>query len=217
MPAGPGIDWSISPASPGCLLADGVLTCGYGTLEPGGTRTVHLTSPTTADSCGAYENVAGLTTTGADVEAVARTTVVCAARLPQGLEPQRTRLAITKTAPRRARSGGGIVYAIRVANRGRVRAEGVVIRDRLPLGLALRRRPAGAVLRDGVVIWRLGRLAPGASRTVRLPVRVLASTAGRRCNVARASAGNAATVRDRACTRVVRAEVAGAVAPPVTG
>jgi uncharacterized repeat protein (TIGR01451 family) len=217
VPAGPGLAWSVSPASPGCLLADGILTCGYGTLGPGGVRAVHLTSPTTAESCGAYENVAGLTTTGADVEAIARTTVVCGRRRTQGTEVRRTRLAITKTAPRRARSGGGIVYAIRVANRGRVRAEGVVIRDRLPLGLALRRRPAGAVLRDGVVTWRVGRLAPGASRIVRLPVQVLASTAGRRCNVARATAANAAAVRDRACTRIVRPEVAGAVAPPVTG
>jgi uncharacterized repeat protein (TIGR01451 family) len=217
MPTGQGIAWSISPASPGCALVDGVLTCDYGTLAPGATRSVHLSSPTTTDSCGVYENVAEVTTAGGTARAVSRITVVCDRRRPSILEPDRTRLGLSKTAPRRVRSGRTVLHTIRVTNRGRVLAEDVVIRDRLPLGLALRRLPANAALRDGIVTWRVGDLRPGAGRTVRLRLQVLGGTAGRRCNVARASADNAATVRDRACTRVVRAVVAGEVTPPVTG
>jgi len=70
LPGGPGIDWSENSAS--CAISGSpgtppeVLTCGPVTLAAnGGSLTVHLTSPTTAASCGTYNNTANFTSTNA--------------------------------------------------------------------------------------------------------------------------------------------------------
>jgi uncharacterized repeat protein (TIGR01451 family) len=244
LPAGAGLAWSVSPAVQGCSIAGGVLDCAFGDIPGGGSRTVHVTSPTTVDSCAAYANTATGTSGSASLQGQAHTTVVCApkpdaitepvrevlgqAGTPGPAQPQggeggppaaqgRGRLIVVKTAPRRARAGGRITYVIRVTNRGRARARDVVIRDRMPAGVAITRRPRGVTLRSGELTWRVGDLRAGRSRTVRVTVRIARDTAGRRCNVARASADNAATARDRACTVIRRRAVAGVVRPAVTG
>ena len=43
---------------PGCAIAQGVLSCTFGTLAAGATRTVHISSPTTALSCATINNTA---------------------------------------------------------------------------------------------------------------------------------------------------------------
>ena len=68
LPAGPGIDWSISPpyTGPGsCSITGAVgtetLSCDFGVLEPGGAgASVHLSSATTEAGCGTYSNTATL-------------------------------------------------------------------------------------------------------------------------------------------------------------
>ena len=81
LPTGPGISWSISPAynGPGtCWIANGTLTCSLGDLPPGGTASIHVTSATSAGSCGTYNNTASLTATDASaVQASAFTIVQC--------------------------------------------------------------------------------------------------------------------------------------------
>jgi uncharacterized repeat protein (TIGR01451 family) len=247
LPAGAGLAWSVSPAVQGCSIAAGTLDCAFGDIPGGQSRTVHVTSPTTADSCAAYANTATGTSGSASLTGQAQTTVVCAPKpgaitepvrevlgetetpgtpaQPQGEQggtggpaaQGRGRLVVVKTAPRRARSGGTITYVIKVTNRGRARALDVVIRDRMPAGLVITRRPSGVTLRSGELTWRVGAVRAGRSRTVRVKVRIARDTVGRRCNVARASADNAALARDRACTVIVRRAVAGVVRPPVTG
>ena len=67
----------------------------------------------------------------------------------------------------------------------------------------------------GHAVWRLGRLAPGAKRTIRGSVRITAGTPGWKRNVVVATAVNAHLVDDVADTRV-RAAQRGQ-APAVTG
>jgi uncharacterized repeat protein (TIGR01451 family) len=127
------------------------------------------------------------------------------------------RLAIRKTGPARARSGATVSYVIRVTNLGSETARGVVLRDRIPAGLALTGSAGGATFRAGLLTWRIGDLRGGASRTVRARLTIVGGTAGRRCNGGSASATNADTVRATACTRVVRRPLRDTVLPAVTG
>jgi hypothetical protein len=64
----------------------------------------------------------------------------------------------------------------------------------------------------GNAVWRLGTLAPGASRTVRGSVLIKAGTPGLKRNLALATAANAHLVASRADTRVL-----GPVRPNFTG
>jgi len=57
----------------------------------------------------------------------------------------------------------------------------------------------------GNAVWRVGPLAPGASRTVSGTVRIKAGIAGLRRNTVIATASNAPAVTDVADTRILRA------------
>jgi hypothetical protein len=63
----------------------------------------------------------------------------------------------------------------------------------------------------GKAFRRLGRLAPGASRTVRGSVRIKAGTPGLKRNLVAATAVNAKLVSDNADTRLLRQRQALAV------
>ena len=72
LPSGTDIDWSIASQSPlsSCAISGAppteTLTCGPLTLASGGGQlTVHVTSPTTGNSCGLYNNEAFFTSTNA--------------------------------------------------------------------------------------------------------------------------------------------------------
>lgn len=123
-------------------------------------------------------------------------------------------LRLVKRGPAAASAGQVITFTIKVTNiSATVAATSVTLSDILPAGYSLARRPAGAELKKGTITWTIGDLAPGASTTVRLQVRVDRNAAGSRCNNATASAGNAATVRARACARIAR--IAGVIRIPI--
>ena len=88
LPSGTDVDWSIASQSPagscsisGTPPAVETLTCGPLTLAAGGgSLTVHVTSATTGNSCGVYDNTATFTSTNAGSgSAFATTTVSCGA------------------------------------------------------------------------------------------------------------------------------------------
>jgi uncharacterized repeat protein (TIGR01451 family) len=128
---------------------------------------------------------------------------------------RRASLRITKRGPRRVRAGGRISYLITVRNASRVAARNVVIRDRLPSGMVLRRRIGGMAVRGRTVSIRVGTIGPRRTVRKRVYVSVLRETRGRRCNVARVTASNAPARGARTCARVIR--VARRVSPAVTG
>jgi uncharacterized repeat protein (TIGR01451 family) len=124
-------------------------------------------------------------------------------------------IAITKTAPARAVGLQRFVYTIRVRNRGRVAARNVTVTDPLPTGLTFLRSSRRATLKGGTLTIKLGTLAPGRSRVVKLTVRAAADISGRRTNTAIAKATGAPTVRAKATTVFRRAVLRQA--PRVTG
>ncbi|MEW6582547.1 MAG: DUF11 domain-containing protein, partial [Actinomycetota bacterium] len=126
----------------------------------------------------------------------------------------RARLVVAKSGPVAAVAGQVVRYTITVRNTGRAAARGVVLRDVLPRGLSLAARARGATVSRGTVRWKVGTLAAGGSRTVRVTLRIGRSISGRRCNVATATASNAAGARGTRCTRI--AAIAGALQPAVT-
>jgi uncharacterized repeat protein (TIGR01451 family) len=72
LPSGTGVDWSIASQNPAgsCSISGSppteTLNCGPLTLASGGGQlTVHITSATTGDSCGLYDNTATFTSTNA--------------------------------------------------------------------------------------------------------------------------------------------------------
>jgi len=63
-------------------------------------------------------------------------------------------------------------FTITVTNPSRFVARQVVLEDPVPDSMVLVSRPRGASLVNGVLTWRLGTLRAGASRTVRMRVRI---------------------------------------------
>ena len=189
-----------------------VSTCNkpIGDLAVGASVTVTCIAAITVDTV----NVA--TATGTDPlgnpltkDATAKVTVVAItiAGTPQ------TTLRIDKRGPASAKAGQVIVYRIKITNIGTATALNAVMRDRLPNGMALAVKSAGVSLVKGTVTVSVGDLAPGASKTILLKVRIDRTARGTRTNVATASASNAPQVRDDARTRIQR--VAGRVRVPV--
>ena len=119
-----------------------------------------------------------------------------------------TRLRVVKTAPRVARVGDRVRFSLTVTNVGTVPARAVQMTDIPPAALQLAGLRASAVPSRrirGNAVWRVGPLAPGASRTVSGTVRIKAGVAGLRRNTVIATASNAPAVTDVADTRILRA------------
>lgn len=185
------------------------------------TRTVAV--PTTG--CSIVPNVAILTSSqelvrqaNARVEACRTPPTVTPLPIPpvtvSGTTTSPAALKLVKRGPARALAGQVMAFTITVRNASTATtATSVLVTDVLPTGYSIAKRPIGAVLQKGKLSWRIGDLAPGAAKSVRLLVRVDRTVGGTRCNTARASAGNAPAVSTRACTNVVR--VAGAVRIPI--
>ncbi|HMN98406.1 MAG TPA: SdrD B-like domain-containing protein [Miltoncostaeaceae bacterium] len=112
-------------------------------------------------------------------------------------------IGITKTAPANARAGSVFEYKITVRNRSAFAATNVEVTDLVPAQLTLVSIPSGATIRNGVVTWRVGTLAGGASKTLTMDVRVNANVTGDIVNAANVTADNLPPRRDTARTEVV--------------
>lgn len=125
------------------------------------------------------------------------------------------KLAIAKTGPARAAAGGTVTYRIVVRNTGKAPARNVVVADVTPSGLTLVTPPGR--ISGRTVSWKVGTLAPGASRTIVVRMRSARTISGTRTNVATATATGVAKVTARARTQFTKTRVAPAVRPAVTG
>ncbi len=193
-------------------------------LAPGASITFAGTRAVTALDCGMVTNVATVSLPGdtnpADNTAtvtVPVTSDVCKPVTIVGAPaPPTTTITVAKNGPAAAKSRGEMVpYRITVTNAGPAVASAVVVRDRIPSGLAAARIPKGATIKDGVVTWAVGDLAPGQTVTVGIYLVRTANRAVRICNEASVESGTAPRVSDKACTRFVR--VAGVRRIPVAG
>lgn len=133
-------------------------------------------------------------------------------------QTRRPALHLVKQGPARATAGKVLRYTVKVTNTGNAPARNVVVTDRLPGGLTLVGRQG---TRSGSAVhFRVGTLAPGASKVIRVQVRSRTGLTGRRVNVATATATGVTRVTARAATRFVGPKARtrpAVVAPAVTG
>jgi len=128
-----------------------------------------------------------------------------------------TQLQVVKTMRRIARVGSRIRFALTVRNVGTVAATSVQVADVPPASVRLASLQTSGDVRfvRGNAVWRVGTLAPGASRTVRGSVRITSGAPGLKRNLAVAAAVNASVVIDPADVRVLPARRASS--PSFTG
>lgn len=166
---------SFVSSDPQGSASGGTVTWNLGDLDAGAAKVIKVTVK--ADKEG---TLASCATIKADPRVCAKTVV------------GRPQLAIEKSGPADAALGADIAYSIVVKNIGTAVAKGVVVTDKVPAGL-------GGVRE---VPFTVGDLAPGASKTI--PITLKAAERGKFCNVAVATAANAPSVQDDACTEIFK-------------
>ncbi len=80
LPTNGGLAWTIDAGgnAANCSITAGVLNCQFGDLASGASRTVHISSPTTAATCGNVNNTATVTSTNApNASGSGSVTVLC--------------------------------------------------------------------------------------------------------------------------------------------
>lgn len=177
-----GLTLSSIPA--GCAYAAPVLTCSLGTLAPGATETINLT--TTANSLGTHENVAVVTPTDdtpANNTSKADVLVVTAFIPP----PPSADLSITKTDQvDPVQAGENINYTLTVTNNGPDAAANVTVSDALPAGLGfVSATPSqGSCNSTSPISCSLGTVANGQTVTVLVVASTTSATPGTVVNTA---------------------------------
>jgi uncharacterized repeat protein (TIGR01451 family) len=125
-------------------------------------------------------------------------------------------LSVVKTTGKAtALAGSEVPYTIVVRNTSKVIARSVVAVDTLPSGMAYLRSSLRPVSIGKQIVWKLGNLAAGKSRTITVWLQAPTSISGSRTNLVEVSAQGTKTVRDTAVTRFRRVEAQ--FQPPVTG
>jgi uncharacterized repeat protein (TIGR01451 family) len=200
LPSGTGVDWSIDSQDGTACSITGVvgsqsLTCSIGTLAPGASYSVHITSGTEFASCAVYPNTASVTVTnenGGPFTSLASTTVQCPG------------LHITKTADATPVSTGTpIGFQVTVSNSGPGTALAVMVNDPLPAGSgvswSIASQTASACSITGTaptqtLVCSLGDMAATDSYTIHITSSTTAASAGTYPNTATASSSNAPSV-----------------------
>ena len=166
LPSNGGLNWTIDAANSdaGCSIG-GVpltLTCNWGTLGDDASKSVHITSPTTAASCATINNTANVTTTESGTDQDCASVVV---RCPN--------ISITKTAniPSTVNAGELIGFVVTITNSGTGAATGLTFTDDLPNGLtwsivAANTDPGWSINGSGDLVYAPTTLAGNSSTTV---------------------------------------------------
>jgi uncharacterized repeat protein (TIGR01451 family) len=211
LPAGNGVSWSESPDIAACTITGSAptqtLTCDFGDLAAQDSRSVHISSDTTADSAGTYPNTATASASNHDsVEASAEIVVLAPA------------LSITKSADDdTVDAGEDIGFTVTVANaagEGVGTAKDVTLSDPLPAGDGVKWSidPAYAgpgdcsitgSVPDLVLECSFGDMAPGVEASVHVSSGTTNASVGTYDNTATASATNAPSVEASATTKVI--------------
>jgi uncharacterized repeat protein (TIGR01451 family) len=187
LPAGA---WTLGGANAAeCAIGSGTLTCTFGTMASGTSKTVTLSRATTAQDCPAITNTATVTAAGdsisTDNSAAASVVVNCASKL-----------AITKNADAASVAAGGTIgFVITVTNNGNATAANVQVTDALPTGTGITwtidaaGSDPGCVIASGTLTCTFGSVAPAASKHVHVTSPTSTSSCGATyTNTARATA-----------------------------
>lgn len=166
-----GLTWTLGNANDedDCSITSGALSCSFGDMDPGATKTVVLNGVTDAGECPSISNTATVSATldvdHANNSSTASITVNCGD------------LKITKTPDEPGDNGGTVnagdvaTFRIVVANEGAGNAYNVTLDDTLPStengwSLGSSHDEGACTLVDNELDCSFGTLAPGASRTV---------------------------------------------------
>lgn len=160
----------VSADDPPCSEASETVTCEFGDLEPGETRTVHVKAKGIKD--GTWPNTATVSTTTPEPETPEAeennhaTSEVIVGPLVD--------MTINKTGPATVPAGGQITWTIDVSNDGPDDATGVTVEDTLPAGVVFVSADPGCSAAAGKVTCDLGDMAFGESAerhiTVTVPI-----------------------------------------------
>ena len=189
LPTNGGLVWSIDAANSdaGCSITLGVLTCNFGDMLPKDTRSVHLTSPTTAATCGQVLNAASATTTNDGNPSTGNVpiTVNC---------PD---ISVIKTADAETVDAADRVgFTITVANAGPGTATDVMLSDTLPTNAGLDWSIDGGTgeelcdIVEGLLTCDFGDMVGKSSYTVHISSDTDATTCGEIDNTATVTIGN---------------------------
>lgn len=214
LPAGTGINWSISPARAGCAITGAVgaqiLACSFGDMAVAATASVHVVSATTAATSGTFTNTATASASNhGPVTAVANVIV------------NKPKMSITKTADAASVTAGSpIGFTVTVSNGGPDVANNLTVTDPLPggLGLSWSISPATAgcsitgTAPSQMLACTVASMARGASLVVHVVSATTVNSVGMYNNVASTQADNHPVITANATTAVgAPASVAGVV------
>ncbi len=180
-----GFTWAVTGDTGSCsglLVAGGsTLTCAYGAMAPGETRTVYLTAATTTANCGTITNSATVTDS-LDISAGDNSAgpVSIAVTCPD------VSVSVSTSTPAIIVASNA-VYSVQVTANGPSAANSVVLTDVLPAGLSWTVGGAYAGLCStsmGTLTCNFGTLAAGTTRTISLT----AATTTANCGVIKNSA-----------------------------
>ncbi len=183
LPTNGGLNWSIDggTGAADCSISQGVLTCHFGDMASGASKTVHISSPTTAATCGTVVNSASASTDndGNPSTGPVTITVNCPA------------VQVVKTADNGTISAGDTAaFTIVVTNNGPGVAKGVTLTDTLPAGVDWQQDNQSCSITAGVLSCNFGDLASGATRTIHVSGKTDAADCGTLHNTATVSATN---------------------------
>lgn len=129
-----------------------------GELPPGQTREIRYSLKATKP--GRFTNTASVTADGGLKADASCTTVV-----------SKPVLEVTKTGPDTRFIGRNAEYTITVKNASDTEAKDTVLRDPIPANASFVSATDGGVNENGVAVWRLGTLEPGASKSVKITLK----------------------------------------------
>jgi uncharacterized repeat protein (TIGR01451 family) len=196
---------------PGAVVAlsvtagSGVLSATSVTLGADGKAIVTVTGPGSGTSVAASTPGDGTLFRIDPIDGSQMTAVAAGGALNAGITISETRAAavtqvtgslrIKKRAPATAKAGANVRYRIRITNPSQVDVTNVVLRDRIPSGMSFVEATRGGEVENGRVVWELGTLRAGGTRTVSVVLQASITIRGDRSNVATVSATGVKSVR----------------------
>jgi uncharacterized repeat protein (TIGR01451 family) len=212
LPTNPGLSWSESPDNTQCMISGGALSCNFGTIHSGGSKSVHISSPTTANTCGTVSNTASASASNeantGNNSGTGSVTVNC---------PD---LKVEKVAdPPPYNAGSPIGFTITVSNIGAGTAKNVNLSDPLPNnpGMTWSEAPDNTsctISGTGVLTCNFGTMASGTTKFVHVTSPTTPANCGPVSNTATASASNEkanALANNTATASIVLADVTAPV------
>jgi uncharacterized repeat protein (TIGR01451 family) len=185
LPTNAGLSWSVNggTGAGSCSIANGTLTCNFGSMNGGATLTVHISSPTTAATCGTVNNSASVTTSNDGQDSAGPVAIVV--RCPD--------VHVLKTSNGTVSAGDTVTWTIVVSNDGVGTAKNVTLFDQLPPGIDWSEDSASCSISGGILNCNFGDLASGATRTVHVSGASSVDDCGVLTNTANVSADNEST------------------------